>query len=612
MSNTEEKRIPDKVKWILTALAAIIAVVLLSVVIFQIVSTSKPENSSIIVYKKGISSVVRIGNLETTVSDADASNFKCDEESGRVFYTVDSSYSDRLYDLYYIEKNRSEIKGPKIIDIGVSQNYSVVSGKVYYLKKNAPAGVYEGCICDIDNNKIETFSDNVENIYALEGAEKLFFTKMHGDNRVLYEVSDSAQSEICRNVVNIFCYNDAENPHILYEKSSLINNGMSELYISYANGESEMICDNTYHVMFDEYDPDGNLYFFTSSSESISWSYVIADQYAESDLEVTKPDRKDFWAILGVSAEYNEAWREYQNKLVRDEIRAALNESVAEGEFSVPVFNAFVYNSKGTYKLAENIDPKNVYAVASSGAPKIVFENTEVLPADTDMNTLVEIAQRSTMADVIDYAKTIVDESVKSEGMAYAAYGSEGAVTYPLKGYDKSRTLFSFTRNGERLFAFVRDSQGSRLNLYSNTINENLKPSEGIGVDTGISSYRFTDGSVVYLKSDMNKISGDVFNYNGEKSVKLSNAASAFIVENYKDIIILKNHNSDISEQTADYYLCVDGEEKLIGNNIVVESFQYTESGKAAYITSDNNLWIYSGKESVCVGEDASEILLLA
>lgn len=612
MENTQGKRIHAKVKTVLIAAAASIALIAVFVCVFQLINNSKTENSSIAVYKKGNTSVIRIDDMEISVPDSSASGFKCDAKSERVFFTVDSAYSDGLYDLYYVEKRRSELLDPKIIDIGVRENYDIVSGKIYYLKKNIAADAFEGCVCDIDNNKIETFSDNVEGIYALEGTEKVFFTKMHGNIKVLYEYENKSPAEVCRDISDIYCYNDTENPHIIFEKKSDVNLGMSELYIAYADRELEMICDNTYHVMYDDYVPNGNLYYFTSSTESISWSYVIADQYAETDKDIVKPKRDDFFSWLGISEEYNQAFKEYQDKLVRDEIRAALNESVVNGEFSVPVFNAFAYNGDGIFKIAENLDPKNVYAVSAFGAPKIIFERTEVLSADTDMNTLVEIAQRSTMTEVIDYAKTIVDESVKSNGMAFVACGDDGAVSSALDGYDKRKTLFSFSRDGSRIFAFVRDSQGERLNLYTNSINENLKPSAEIGVDSGISSYRFVDDSVIYLKSDLNKVSGDVFTFDGKNSVKLSNAASAFTVENYEDVIILKEHDFASSKQTADYYICTDGEEKLIGSDIIVESFQYTDDRKAAYITSDNMLWIYNGEKSVSVADGTSEIMLLA
>ncbi len=610
LENTRDKRLPDKVKKLLIIASSVVALIAVVITAVYFIGASKPENNSIVVFKTSGAIGVRIDGLETYVSDSTALNFNVDTENNRVFYTVDSSYSDGLYDLYYIEKKRSEITEPKIIDIGVSDSYDVVSGNIYYLKKNFSAGAYEGCFCDIENNKIETFSGNVESIYALKGTESVYFTKMHSDNRVLYKYESGAPTEICRDLMSLRCYNDAENPHIFYEKKSAVNSGMTELYVVYSDGQNEMICDNAFTVMYDDYAAGGNLYYFTSSSESISWSYVIADEYSESDKTVEKPKRDNFFAFLGVSSEYNAALKLYQDKLVRDEIRNALNESVEKGEFSVPVFNAFAYNSNGIFKIAENIDPKNVYTVSAFGAPKIIFDSTEVLASETDMGTLVSIAQRSTMSEVIEYAKNVVSESVKSKGMAYAAYSENGAVYYPLEGYDKTKTMFSFSRDGGRIFAFVRDTQGERLSLYTNSIGNELKPSGIISVDTGLSGYRFVEDSVVYLKSDMNKVSGDVYTFGGEKSVKLSNAANAFTVENYEDVIVLKNNDVNAARQTADYYICNDGEEISIGSAIVVDSFNYTEDGRAAFVTSEGNLCIYGKGESAVVDNDVKEIIL--
>ena len=611
MDKIQEKRKPSKVKTIIFVSVAVVLLTAIAVIIMQFTGLFKAENNSILVYSKGNETVVRIGDIEKNITDSSVSMFMCDEKSERVFYIVESAYSSNLFDLYFIEKNRSEIIGPKIIDIGIQQNYDVVDGKVYYLKRNISAGAYEGCVCDVDDNKIETFAVNVENIYPLD-SDVFYYTKIHGNDRVLYKYTDSESTEVSRALVKVSCYNDTENPHIIYEKKTAANGSTTELYVAYADVGAEMICDNTAFVMYDNYEAGGNLYYFTSSEKSVSWSYVIADQYAETDPAIVKPKRDDFLAILGISSEYNEAFKEYQHKLIRDEIRAALNESVSKGEFSVPVFNAFAYNENGTHMIAQNIDPKNIYTVSVYGVPKIIFESTEVLPADTDINALVEIAQRSEMKDVIVYAKTIVSDSVKSKGMAYAACGDNGMVSCALDGYNKSNTLFSFSRNGEMIYAFVRESQGGKLNLYSNSINDNFIPAAEKIVDTGISSYYFSDDSVIYLKSDQNKTSGDIFNYNGEKSVKLSNSASAFVVKNHKDIIILKNYKSDGSLQTADFYLYSDGKEVLIGESVDVERFNCSDNGKICYITADNKLCFYYEDEPAVIDDNVNEILLLA
>lgn len=609
MANSEDKRISNKVKILLASTVAIIAIFCAVIVGTQFVGLSNPENQGTLVYRNSDEITVRIDGIEAVIADTTAENFVSDEENERVVYTVASSRYDGLYDLCYIQKHRSELREPKIIDIGIEADFSVVSGKVYYLKKNTSAGANDGCVCDINSGKIETFSNNVKGIYALEGTEKLYFTKMHGDNKVLYSYENQTPQEICRDIVNIFCYNNTEKPHIIYERKSQINAGMTELYVAYADSEPELVCDNTYLVMFDDYSAGGNLYYFTSSSETISWSAVISDEYAESDKTVTKPVRDSFLAFLGISPEYNEALRKYQDKLVRDEIRSALNESVENGEFSAPVFTAFAYNGQVTNKVAEKIDPKNVFTVSDFGAPKIIFESTEVVANQSDMSTLVSIAQRSTMSEVIEYARSIVNESVKSNGMTFAGCSESGLFSYELDGYDKKKTLFSFSDSGSRIFAFVRDTNGECLSIYTNTINDKLMPSACINVDNGIISYRIVDDAVIYLKAETGKNTGDLYSYDGEKTTKLSNAANAFTVDGSGNIIIIKGSNLSDSKENADYYIYTEKEE-FIGSDVVVTSFNITKDGKAAYITGDKTLEIYFRGRNSVVAENADEILM--
>lgn len=613
MEQTGDKRINPRVKTILVIAVALITFVAGFIVANLLFDKFEPQNKSIIVYKKGNETVVRINGIEKTLNINNISEFKSDSESDRVFYTVSSSYSDGLYDLYYLEKHRSEIKEPKIIDYGIESNFDVVSGKVYYLKKNIDQGANDGCVCDVDKGKIETFSGNVDGIYALNETDKIYFTKMHGDNKVLYSYSNGTPSEICRDVVTVVAYNNAENPHIIYEKKSAVNTGMTELYVAFTNAEPEMICDNTYSVMYDYYQPEGNLYYFTSGEESISWSYVIADQHAESDKSVTKPSRLDYFDIFGISEGYNNALTEYHNKLLRDEIREALNQTMSDGGFVAPVFNAFVYNSQGTFKIAEDIDPSSVYTVSTFGTPKMIYESMQVVESDVDLTTLVEYSRRNDINTVIEYAKSVINDSVKSKGMAYAAYGSNGSVYSTLDGYDKARTLFSFSKDGERIFAFVRSAMGETLDLCTNSLDANLMPSAVKSIDTGITSYRFVDDSVVYLKSDIGKNTGDVFAFDGTEKTKVSNAVNAFTVENSEDIIVLKQHNDKNSQATADYYFCTKSGEKLIGNDVVVSSFIYNEKGQTAYIseTEDKScLYVYGSGKSNSIDEGVTEILL--
>ena len=226
------------------------------------------------------------------------------------------------------------------------------------------------------------------------------------------------------------------------------------------------------------------------------------------------------------------------------------------------------------------------------------------------MATLVSIAQRSTMKEVIEYARSLLDESVKSNGMAFAGCSSDGSFSYALEGYDKKKTLFSFSESGSRIFAFVRDTNGERLSLYTNSINDKLMPSACVNVDNGLSSYRIVDDAVVYLKADTGKNTGDLYSYDGEKSMKLSNAATAFTAEKSGSIIVIKEHNLSDSQPTADYYILTGEEEQLVDTDISVSSFNITDGGKAAYITGAGSLKIFYQGKTAEISADADEIIM--
>ena len=603
------------IKIVIAALAALVVIICAVVVITQVVGSKSAQNTVTAVYKREGKSVVRIAGQELVIDDTTADDFACDKEHGRVFYRVNSASSDSLYDLCYVELKKGEITAPRIIDYGVEKDYGVSNGKVYYRKFNRSIGADDGCVCDPGDKKISTFAENVSTVYTLDGASEIYFIKMHGDTRVLYRFDGEQPTEAARNVVGVYTYNGVDKPHIIFEKKSQTVNGATEIYIAEAGGQPALICDNAVSVMYDNYRPGGNLYYFTSSDESVSWSYVISDNYEESDKSITRPRRTDFFSFFGVSADYNKALREYQDKLIRDEIRAALNECVANGDFSVPAFTAFAYTPNGVLKVADDVDPTRVYSVAANGEPKIIFESMKVLSGETAMDTLVDIAQRSNMSEVIKYAKSIVTDSVVSDGMTVAANIGGSPVSHPLAGYDKSKTLFSFSEDGSRIFALVRDNAGERLSLFTNSIDPSGAPSGEVGVDTGISSYRFTEDSVVYLKSDIGKGTGDVFAYNGEKSVKLANAANAFQLEKGDNIVILKNYDSNASDPTADLYVYEDGKEKQVASNVSTDSLICSQDGVLGYISVDDSgarsFGIYGGGEAVTASSGVSEILLL-
>lgn len=611
MEISQKSKAQAKVKRIVFASLIAVTVILAVVIISVLIGKLKPQNNSIIVYRNNSSHVVRIDGLSVSVSDSSASNFIADKENKRVLYTVDSSYADNFYDLCYISVDGSEIIGPTIIDYAVKYDYTLIDDNVYYLKYNKSQDAFEGYVCDLEKKTRTSFDINLDGIYPLKESETFLFTKYHADSLSLYKYTGGkVEGPLYSQIKEVHAYNDCSNPHVLFETSQGHSDSLTDLIEFSADGE-KLLSDSTYYVDYDRYKQGGNLYFYSSDKNSVSWSYVISDSFVESDKEIVKPNRDDYESEMGVSTDYNEDFIKYQDKLIRDEIRTALNQAVAESGFDAPVYTAYAYSQGKTFKLTEKVDPSRVFAVSEKGAPKIVYDNAVLTPSDVDMSALVNISLRNDLDDVIDYAWSVLADNVYSEGLSVAVSSAESNRTYPLDFYNKKSTLFSFSQDGERLFAFVKDDNfGSTSTVYCNNFNADLSPIKETAVSAGVSGYKVINGSVVYMKEDIGKNTGDIYEFNGNENVKLSNAASAFSASG-EHVIVIKNNETLKNSDVADYYFVHGGNEVLIAENVLASSFTCTPDGRVAFVSGDDNsLYFYFDSEKSVIDENVTSIVL--
>lgn len=587
--------------------SVVIVLLLLAVIVGLILAPGKPENSSVIVYRTADSTVIRIKDKEMAVNDSSASDFYCDEENKRVFFTVTSSSEDSLYDICCVDVIGSEISSPVIIDYAVRNVYHVLGDKIYYLKYNNRYDAFEGYECDLSSKVRRAFDTNVEGVYPFENGV-FYYTKRHGDSLSLYksENSGSANALLLPNIQSVNFYNLCEEPHI-YLESFNTEKSSKELWYASPSGENK-VCDNLYYANYDEYTPCGNLYYYTSSSSSLSWSYVISDEFVESDKEITKPRREDFESVNGISTAYNEEFIKYQDKLIRDEIRTAMNEMVEKYSFNAPVFTAYSVCGGKITKVCEDIDPSRVYAVADFGLPKLVYEKVALDTTSVDMATLVSIYPRNSFDDVISYAWSVVDGAVVSDGMCFACADESGCAEFRLEAFDKKSTVFSFSGDGSKLFSFIKDGSntGART-VYCNTFGDDMMPSKEVTVSAGVTDYKITDDGIIYLKEDDGKSSGDVFAFDGKEPEKIANAASAFLLGGDGNVFSVKYNNSSSGAPSADYYLCSDGKEEQICTNANI--FRFAKPDKSAFIIS-GELFVYSRGKSASVATGVSDIVL--
>jgi hypothetical protein len=83
----------------------------------------------------------------------------------------------------------------------------------------------------------------------------------------------------------------------------------------------QLISSGVSQVLYDEYSPGGNLYYFKSSTEDTAWEEIIADDLKEQDKQISQPNPDDYSFIFGYSYKYRKAVTAYQDKVNRDELR---------------------------------------------------------------------------------------------------------------------------------------------------------------------------------------------------------------------------------------------------------------------------------------------------
>ena len=82
MTFSETKKLPKKIKIIISVAASLIVAVCLAVIIGMVIEKNNPENSKIIVYRKNNTDIIRINEKELVVNLKNTSDFKCDKRSG--------------------------------------------------------------------------------------------------------------------------------------------------------------------------------------------------------------------------------------------------------------------------------------------------------------------------------------------------------------------------------------------------------------------------------------------------------------------------------------------------------------------------------------------------
>lgn len=299
---------------------------------------------------------------------------------------------------------------------------------------------------------------------------------------------------------------------------------------------------------------DGGVYLTVAKNQSIDFSSIIDDNMIQLDKNMKEPTKDeytttvpetDFWfgTSFGNKIDwdaYNDAYREYQEKIIRDNVRT------------------YIKNNKYTYKLYD------VYYVKDGKSTLVtdkysseVFSNSNcVIFNEMDYSEVGKLK----MSDLSKELGYYYDNQLESKFNSMISVKSNEKLLYKGKIYDLSKQPKESTfmnimdcGNGNKLLAVRGDFYSGKFNLIEFDINnENCKVNEKI-IDTDLTMSKMSnDGKTSYYYKTNNN---EEF-YNQELVM-------------YKDDVI-----------------------KTISDNVTMGSCIFAESGEIYFISGyqNNNL----------------------
>lgn len=567
------------------------------------------------VYESEGQTVVRLENGEEyPLGEVDEVNLS--EDGMMLYYSVETASKTVRYDVKVIDisKKNSLKNAGSYIDSGVDEGWKVnLSGGLaaYSKTKNGSTDYYLYSSAERNSQEI---TDNLEEFFLPPNGDTAYFTRRNGE---VYSLHCVKFGENAANVQSGISYaqecGSKDGMSVLYTVESEEGN-KADVYVVSDGAAPVLVCKDADEFYPQNYTYGGNLYYFTENKSNVDWHDFIADSYYDSDATTEKPLESDYMKEIGFffkrkvldTSAYNAAKRRYNEKLLRDDIREALDKIdlglSAKGEFT-----CYAYNSSGSHKLATGVALDNIAAFADTGAPRIIYRKAVIdVDSKIDMDRLVEIASDGDASAAVDYVKEKISNSYDvSDDCIYSWYDGSRSLEYTVEGYE-SDTEFSF--GSRSVFYAVADGT-----LYCNEIT-----ASGVGekriVDDNVTEYDVYDGTVYFIKDVNGANSLFKFDVAGGKTAIADSIYSHFTVsENYA--VVLTNSDSESETMTVGTfdgkkYTQVDTDVNLRGFVCSGENFAYTKSEGNSVANEGSSMYLYTPESgAVKVSDNVTEII---
>ena len=533
-----------------------------------------------------------------------------------LYYSVDTASKIGKYDIKQIDvsKKNSLKKAGNYIDSGVDDGWQINSDGSFMTYSKTQRGSTEYYIYSAAEHGSQEITNHLEEIFLPPQGDIVYFTRRSGS---IYSLHRLRFGEEAQNVQSGIAYAQKccskDGMSVLYTIADK-DSSKADIYVVSGDAAPTLVCKGADEFYPQNYTYGGNLYYFTENEWHVDWHDFISDVYYDSDAGMQKPVESDYMMEIGFffkrkvldTSAYNAAKSKYNKKLLRDDIREALDQ-IDLGLSAQEEYTCFAYNASGSHKLATGVTLDNIVACADTGAPRLIYRKS-VIGVDNKitMDKLVEMASSADVSAAVDYVKDKIGNSYSiSDDCIYSWYDGNRSFEYTIEGYD-TKTQFVF---GSRSVLYaINDGK-----LYCNAITA-TDVGEKVAVAEGVTEYSVYDGSVYFIKEE--KAANFLYYYNPSGgSVRIANGVYSHFTADENYAVVLTDSDSDGETMTVGVfkdkkYEQIDTEVNISGFVCSGYNFAYTKSETQSVDKEGKVMYLYMpDKGSQKIGDNVTKII---
>jgi len=358
---------------------------------------------------------------------------------------------------------------------------------------------------DARSKGVTELATGVDELFA--AGDVLFFTKGQGELfRCNLQLSKTPE-RMASGVRNVHCFGP-----MMY--SLLPAGDVFNLYALAGEGGTALVAQAPERVLYDSYEPGGNLYFLKKGEVS-DGALTIEDPQAESDAAIKKPQKPPGSGILsgilpdvlGLQAAYRRDKAAWDKKVERDKVRAALAQALEELPEIQPLLDCWVYDGEGARPLARGVREDGIAALRAWGRPAMLYEKQRGGESDQgaviQLDALAVVFKTGGAAALREALYTLAGAGGESMGCALATMTPTGPAELPL-GPDfggGAGWRAAFLPGGETMLYQERDVEGGLYTLYAYELTD-YGLSERRVIDLGVHDVTVLSGEVYYRKQN--------------------------------------------------------------------------------------------------------------